>query len=114
MVRLGGVKVVPLLVFLALPALSYAQAAAPAPSAELSVDQIRTFLKDAKVIRTRNTSKGVTAPKRLTLSDGNITHDAVFQAIDDHQMVANLGGGGRAGEDRAQLRRFVQIQHRRV
>jgi hypothetical protein len=98
MVRLGGVKVVPLLVCLALPALSYAQAAAPAPSAELSVDQIRAFLKDAKVIRTRNTSKGITAPKRLTLSDGNITHEAVFQAIDDHQMVANLSGGGRAAK----------------
>jgi hypothetical protein len=95
MVRLGGVRVVPLLVLLAFPALSYAQTAVPAPAPELSVDQIRTFLKDAKVIRTGNTNKGVTAPKRLTLSDGTITHDAVFQAIDDHQTVANLGGGGR-------------------
>ena len=95
MVRLGGAKVVPLLVLLALPALSFAQTAVPAPSPELSVDQIRTFLKQAKVIRTGSTNKGVTAPKRLTLSDGNITHDAVFQAIDDHQTVANLGGGGR-------------------
>jgi hypothetical protein len=95
MVRPGGVKVVPLLVLLALPALSYAQTAVPAPAPELSVEQIRTFLKEAKVIRTRGTNKGVTAPKRLTLSDGTITHDAVFQAIDDHQTVANLGGGGR-------------------
>ena len=64
-------------------------------SAELSVDQIRVFLKDAKVIRTRGTEKGVTAPKRLTLTDGTITHDAVFQAIDERKMVADLGGGGR-------------------
>ena len=71
-----------------------------------------TFLKDAKVIRTRTTAKGVTAPKRLTLSDGNITHDAVFQAIDERKMVANLGGGGRQATDGAQLRRFVQVQHR--
>ena len=98
MVRLGGAKVVPLLVFLALPALSYAQVAAPAPSQELSVEQIRTFLKEAKVIRTRNTDKGITAPKRLTLSDGKITHDAVFQAIDDRQTVANLSGGGRGAQ----------------
>lgn len=98
MVRLGGVKVVPLLVLLAFPALSYAQTAVPAPAPELSVEQIRTFLKDAKVIRTRNTNKGVTAPKRLTLSDGNITHEAVFQAIDDRQMVANLSGGGRGAQ----------------
>ena len=98
MVRLGGAKIVPLLVVLAFPALSYSQAAVPAPSAELSVEQIKTFLKDAKVIRTRNTNKGVTAPKRLTLSDGNVTHEAVFQAIDDRQMVANLSGGGRGAQ----------------
>jgi len=95
MVRISGARVVPLLLLLAFPALSYSQVAVPAPSAELSVDQIRVFLKNAKVIKTRNTDKGVTAPKRLTLSDGTITHDAVFQAIDDHQQVANLGGGGR-------------------
>jgi hypothetical protein len=95
MTRIGGALVVTLLVLLACPPLAYAQTAISAPSAELSVDQIRTFLKSAKVIRTRSTDKGVTAPKRLTLSDGNITHDAVFQAIDERQNVANLGGGAR-------------------
>ena len=97
MVRIGGVLLVPLLALLASPPLTYAQTAAPAPasSAELSVAQIRAFLKDAKVLRTRGTPKGVTAPKRLTLSDGNIEHDAVFQAIDDRKMVQQLGGGGR-------------------
>jgi len=103
MVRLSGALVVPLLVLLACPPLAYSQAAIPAPSsfdsaqgkAELSVEQMRTFLKTAKVIRTGNTTKGVTAPKRLTLSDGNITHDAVFQAIDERKQVAQLGGGGR-------------------
>ena len=103
MVRFSGALVVPLLVLLACPPLAYAQAAIPAPApfdsaqgqAELSVEQIRVFLKTAKVIRTRSTDKGVTAPKRLTLSDGNLTHDAVFQAIDDRQNVATLGGGAR-------------------
>jgi hypothetical protein len=94
-VRVSGAKLVPLLLLLAFPALSYSQAAVPAPSAELSVDQIRAFLKNAKVVKTRSTDKGVTAPKRLTLKDGNIEHDAVFQAIDERQMVANLGGGAR-------------------
>jgi hypothetical protein len=37
----------------------------------------------------------VTAPRRLTLSNGAIEHDAVFQAIDERQQVAHLGGGGR-------------------
>ena len=95
MVRISGAFVVPLLVLLACPPPAYTQTVAPAPSAELSVDQIRVFLKDAKVIRSRPTPKGVTAPRRLTLSDGNITHDAVFQAIDDRQQVATLGGGAR-------------------
>ena len=73
-----------------------AQAVAPAPAAqELSVAQIKDFLHNAKVIRSKQTSKGVTAPKRVTLSDGTLTHDAVFQAIDDRQMVMKLGGGGR-------------------
>jgi hypothetical protein len=95
MVRLRGAFAVPLLVLLAFPPLAYAQTTTPTPSAELSTDQIRVFLKDAKVVRTRTTSKGVTAPKRMTLSDGNIEHDAVFQAIDEHKMVMTLGGGGR-------------------
>jgi hypothetical protein len=98
MARLRGALYVPLLVALlyALPA--YSQVAVPAPEPALSVEQIKAFLKNAKVIRTRGTEKGVTAPKRLTLSDGTITHDAVFQAIDDRQMVANLAGGGRQAQ----------------
>jgi hypothetical protein len=93
---IGGVLVV-LLLTLSCPPLAYAQATAAAPAPELSVEQIKTFLKTAKVIRTRSTDKGVTAPKRLTLSDGVTTHDAVFQAIDEYKQVANLSGGrGRA------------------
>jgi hypothetical protein len=73
-----------------------APAVAAAPAAvELSVEQQKDFLKKAKVIRTRGTSKGVTAPKRVTLTDGTITHDAVFQAVDEKQLVAQLGGGAR-------------------
>jgi hypothetical protein len=93
---IGGVLVVLLLTGLASPTLSYAQAVAAAPAPELSAEQIKLFLREAKVIRTRGTDKGVTAPKRLTLSDGSLTHDAVFQAIDERQNVAKLGGGARA------------------
>lgn len=95
MVRTRGALVVPLLILLVLPPLAYSQTAVAPPSAELSVDQIRVFLRDAKVIRSRGTPRGVTAPRRLTLTDGNIEHDAVFQAIDDRKMVETLGGGGR-------------------
>jgi hypothetical protein len=92
---IGGALVVFLLAGLCYPTLSYAQAAVAAPAPELSVEQTKVFLKQAKVIRSRGTDKGVTAPRRLTLSDGVITHDAVFQAIDERKMVAQLGGGGR-------------------
>lgn len=77
------------------PVPTYAQAVATAPAADLSVEQQIEFLKTAKVIRSRSTSKGVTAPKRVTLSSGGFIHDAVFQAVDEKQMVAQLGGGGR-------------------
>jgi hypothetical protein len=95
MARTGGALVVLLLATLACPPLSSAQTTAPAAAAELSTEQIAAFLKNAKVIRQRATDKGVTAPRRLTLSDGNIEHDAVFQAIDERKNVMNLGGGGR-------------------
>jgi hypothetical protein len=98
MARLRGAIVVFVLATLFCPPLSYAQTAIPAAAPELSVAQIKDFLKSAKVIRTRSTTKGVTAPKRVTLSDGTTTHDAVFQAIDDRQLVAHLGGGARQAQ----------------
>jgi hypothetical protein len=92
-----GAIVVFVLATLCVPEFSYAQAAAAAtaPAPELTTEQIVVFLKNAKVVRSRSTNKGVTAPKRLTLSDGVTTHDAVFQAIDEHKTVAQLSGGGR-------------------
>ncbi len=93
---IGGALVVLLLAGPPCLTPAYAQAAAAAPAPELSAEQIKTFLKHAKVTRTRGTDKGVTAPKRLTLSDGTITHDAVFQAIDERRTIATLGGGARA------------------
>ena len=94
MTRIRGAIVVLLLTsIVSVPA--YAQTVAAAPAPQLTVEQMKHFLKNAKIIRTRGTNKGVTAPKRVTLSDGAITHDAIFQAVDEKQMVANLSGGGR-------------------
>lgn len=94
MKRTGALVVLLLASLLATPP-AFAQTAAAAPAPELSVEQIKTFLKTAKVLRSRQTERGVTAPRRMTLSDGVITHDAVFQPVDERQMVANLSGGGR-------------------
>jgi hypothetical protein len=58
-------------------------APAPRTAATMSRAEMRTFLLTAKIIAERKTTRGVTAPKRLTLSDGVVTHDAGFQAVDD-------------------------------
>lgn len=96
--RRTGVLVVLLLASLLVPPRAFAQTVAVAPGLEMSVEECKDFLKNAKVIRTKTTNKGVTAPKRVTLSDGTITHDAVFQAVDERKMVASLSGGGRQSQ----------------
>jgi hypothetical protein len=55
----------------------------PQEEPTLSTAQMREFLLNAKVIANKRTSKGITSPYRLTLSDGNLTHDAGFQSIDE-------------------------------
>jgi len=50
----------------------------------LTKEQIRQFLLTAEVTQSRDASKGITVTQRLTLSDGDITHDASFQSIDEH------------------------------
>ncbi len=59
----------------------------------LTEDQIREFLLNAKVINSRHTSRGVTSPWRLTLSDGTLTHDAHFQPIDERKESITLANG---------------------
>lgn len=83
------------LLFVGQPAVAQTTAAT-APPPTLTATEIRDFLLTAKVIRSRDTSKGVTSPKRLTLTNGTLTHDAAFQAIDERQQVASLAGGGRS------------------
>ena len=59
----------------------------------LTDEQIHTFLLNAKVIKFKNTAKGVTSPWRLTLSDGTLTHDAAFQAINESQRRVDFPSG---------------------
>lgn len=59
----------------------------------LTKDQIKQFLQTAKVVNSRPSSKGVTHPSRLTLSDGTITHDASFQTVDEHKAEMKLESG---------------------
>ena len=61
----------------------------PTPTKE----QIKQFLMNAKVVKSQDAKKGVTGTKRLTLSDGTITHDASFQDIDEHKISKQLASG---------------------
>ncbi|HLZ92055.1 MAG TPA: hypothetical protein VKQ28_10090 [Candidatus Acidoferrum sp.] len=65
--------------------------AADEPS--LSKEQIKQFLLTAKVVNSRQASKGITNTWRLTLSDGAVTHDASFQSVDEHKATKQLGMG---------------------
>jgi hypothetical protein len=69
--------------------------AAQAPAAEptLTKAEMQKFLSTAKVVGSKQTSKGITAPWKLKLTDGTITHDAAFQAVDEHKMRMDFGDG---------------------
>lgn len=56
--------------------------AAPAPPV-LTREQQETFLREARIIRTRSAPGGVTGSLRVTLSDGVYTHDAHLQSVDE-------------------------------
>jgi hypothetical protein len=81
------------LIFVALVFLSCRLSVLAADEPTLSKDQIKQFLTTAKVVSSRQAGKGITGTSRLTLSDGTITHDASFQAIDEHKPMAQLGIG---------------------
>jgi len=59
----------------------------------LNKDQIKNFLLTAKVVGSKQSSKGITHPWRLTLSDGTLTHDASFQKVDEHKATATMANG---------------------
>ena len=82
-------------------ALSAGMAAQTIPLASqeptLTEDQIKQFLLTAKIVQRKQTAKGITAPSRVTPSDGTLTHDAVFQSIDERKSVAQLPTGMELG-----------------
>lgn len=64
-----------------------------ADDASLTKDQIKVFLRTAKVINEKSSSKGITHPSRLTLTDGSTTHDASFQSVDEHAPEKKFASG---------------------
>ena len=84
--------VVSALVGAALACLAAAPVAGDTPRTR---EEIEAFMRAAKVTAVRDSSKGVTRPLRLTLSDGTFSHDASFQAIEERKPFMQ-GADGRA------------------
>ncbi len=57
----------------------------PLSPGNLSQQEMEQFLRQARVLRSRVLSTGITGSRRLTLSDGNFTHDAHLQTIDEYK-----------------------------
>lgn len=64
-----------------------------AQDAPLSATQIREFLLTAKVVKHKGLGKGVTHPTRLTLTNGTLTHDAVFSSVDETVPIMRYASG---------------------
>jgi len=71
------------------------QAIPPAQGDEpsLSDEQKETFLLKAKVVKSKQTRKGITSPWQLTLSDGSLTHDAAFQSVEERKPIMKFQDG---------------------
>lgn len=67
--------------------------ASAADDATLTREQMKEFLRTAKIVGAKDSSKGITHPLRLTLSDGKLTHDASYQAIDEHKNTMQMPNG---------------------
>jgi hypothetical protein len=75
------------------PAVFHAAQPPAAAEPSLSKAQMQKFLATAKVVGQKQTSKGITAPWRLKLTDGTLTHEGAFQSIDEHKMRMDFGDG---------------------
>ena len=88
MTRIRSVATVILLIAVWYVAVPVAQDARP-PTAQVSLtpSEMESFLLKAKIVRTRGAGGGTTNSLRATLSDGNLTHDAQIQTIDDAKLI---------------------------
>ena len=73
------------------------RAAAPQSPVPLTREQMERFLTTAEIVRERTTSDGVTRPVRATLSNGELTHDAQFQTVDQAKALFDAGKASEIG-----------------
>jgi len=82
------------LVLAPMPVPHNAGAEEPGSALPLVGEEAERFLKTAKVLELKNfKTKGVTLPRKATLSDGQRTLHAVFKDVDIYKPKENLQGG---------------------
>ena len=74
------------------PALA-SSASAAVDAASLSLDDREKFLATARIVKERSAPKGTTNTRRVTLSDGTMTHDASVQTIEEAHAVFQSNRG---------------------
>ena len=82
--NLAGFTLLAVAATLASASARQSESRAPA-TAVLTVEQMEAFLLKAKIVRMRPTGVGVTNSQRVTLTDGELTHDAHVQVIDEYK-----------------------------
>jgi hypothetical protein len=65
--------------------------AAATTQPQMAAEEMERFLQHANIVATKSTKKGVTDAKRVTLSDGQVTHDAQLQAVDIALPIFEVG-----------------------
>jgi len=65
----------------------------PGNEPNLTEEQQKDFLLHAKIVSSKQLGKGITHPWRLTLSNGELTHDAAFQPVDERQATKTFADG---------------------
>jgi hypothetical protein len=65
--------------------------ATPTTSVPFTPEEMRVFLREARITRSRRSSKGVTDTRVATLSDGRVTHDAQIQDVDEYRALFQAG-----------------------
>ncbi len=69
-----------------------AQDAAPVASkAPMAAEEMERFLLEANIVANKSTKKGVTNARRVTLSDGRVTHDAQLQDVNIALPIFEVG-----------------------
>jgi hypothetical protein len=64
---------------------------APSAPAALGPAEMEKFLLDGRIVKKKESSKGVTNAYRVTLFDGLVTHDAQVQNVDIAKPIFNVG-----------------------